>query len=235
SQSWSPDGSRLAFAANSRVPSDMDVWLRDASGNVHQLFGGEMYAFPTTWSPDGRQLLVADFRSNTDTTIYLVEVETGESSELTPHDEETTCVPGPWARDGSGFYLLSDEGREYAGLGFFRLGNGIEWLETPERDVEEVALSKDGRVLAWIENDQGWARLRLRDLESATDLPEPALPNGSTSPIGGALTLSPDGAYAALIWQGPQRPTDLYVIDTSTGKARKLTESMLGGLRPRQL
>jgi dipeptidyl aminopeptidase/acylaminoacyl peptidase len=49
------------------------------------------------------------------------------------------------------------------------------------------------------------------------------------------LTLSPDGRHAALIWQGPQRPPDLYVIETKTGKARRLTDSMLGGLRPRQL
>ena len=235
SQGWSPDGTWLAFAANSRVQTDMDVWLRDADGNVHQAFGGGMYAFPAAWSPDGRQLLAVDLRSNTDSSIHVVDVESGESRELTPHDEETTYVPGPWARDGSGFYLLCNKGREFAGLAFFRLDGGMEWVEAPERDVEEVALSKDGRVLAWTENEDGWARLHLRDLESGEDLPEPALPGGSISPSGSALTLSPSGDYAALIWQGPQRPPDLYVIETVNGKARKLTESMLGGLRPRQL
>ena len=135
---WSPDGSLLAFAANARVPTDMDVWLRDRDGNVRKLFGDAMYAFPAGWSPDGRQLLALDFRSNTDTSIHLVDVASGESRELTPHEEETTYLPGPWARDGSGFYLVSNEGREFAGLAFFRLDGGLEWLETPEGDVEEV-------------------------------------------------------------------------------------------------
>ncbi len=232
---WSPDGSLLAFAANARVPTDMDVWLRDRDGNVRKLFGDAMYAFPAGWSPDGRQLLALDFRNTTDTSIHLVDVGSGESRELTPHEEETTYLPGPWARDGSGFYVLSNEGREFAGLAFFRLDGGLEWLETPEGDVEEVDLSEDGRVLAWLENDRGWARVHLRDVESGADLPEPQLPNGAISTAGSALTLSPDGRHAALIWQGPQRPPDLYVIETGTGKARKLTESMLGGLRPRQL
>ena len=213
----------------------MDVWLRDADGNVRHLFGDEMYAFPASWSPDGRKLLVLDFRSNTDTSIHLVDVESGESRELTPHDEETTYMPGPFLPDGSGFYLLSNEGREYSGLALFRLDGGLEWIETPEGDIEELAMSKDGSVLGWVENDQGRARVRLRDLQSGADLPEAQLPDGAISPAGSALTLSPSGPHAALIWQGPQRPTDLYVIETATGKARRLTESMLGGLRPRQL
>jgi dipeptidyl aminopeptidase/acylaminoacyl peptidase len=234
-EGWSPDGSRLAFAANARVPTDMDVWLRDADGNVSNLFGEGMYALPASWSPDGRKLLALDFRNNTDTTLHLIDVGSGDSRELTPHEGEVKYSPGPWAKDGSGFYLLADEGREYSGLAFLRLDGGLEWVETPEGDIEEVAMSKDGRVLGWIQNDRGWARLHLRDLETGSDLPDTQLPAGSISPIGSALTISPDGGSAALIWQGPQRPPDLYAVETATGKARRLTESMLGGLRPRQL
>jgi dipeptidyl aminopeptidase/acylaminoacyl peptidase len=230
---WSPDGSLLAFAANSRVPTDMDVWVRDADGEVRKVFGEGMYAFPASWSPDGRHLLVFDYRSNTDSSIHLVEMSSGEARELTPHEDEILYAPGPWAPDGSGFYLLSDEGREFAGLAFFRLEGGLEWVETPEGDVQEVALSTDGRVLAWVVNEQGWARVRLRDLEGGVDLPDPQLPPGASSFLSTGLTLAPDGRHATLIWQGPQRPPDLYVIDTATGKTRKLTASMLGGLRPR--
>ena len=232
---WSPDGSLLAFAANLRVPTDMEVWLRDANGDIRPVFGEGMYAAPASWSPDGRKLLAADFRNNTDSSLHLIDLDTGAARELTPHEGEVRYVPGPWAADGSGFYLLSDEGREFSGLAFFRLDGGLEWLETPDRDVEEVALSKDGRVLAWVENDQGWARVRLRDARTGEDLPEPQLPAGASSFLGTSLTLSPDGRRAALIWQGPQRPPDLYSVETATGKARRLTQSMLGGLRPASL
>jgi len=232
---WSPDGSLLAFAANLRVPTDMEVWLRDANGDIRPVFGEGMYAAPASWSPDGRKLLAADFRNNTDSSLHLIDLDTGAARELTPHEGEVRYVPGPWAADGSGFYLLSDEGREFSGLAFFRLDGGLEWLETPDRDVEEVALSKDGRVLAWVENDQGWARVRLRDARTGEALPEPQLPAGASSFLGTSLTLSPDGRRAALIWQGPQRPPDLYSVETATGKARRLTQSMLGGLRPASL
>jgi dipeptidyl aminopeptidase/acylaminoacyl peptidase len=235
SESWSRDGSGLAFAANARVPTDMDVWIRDDNGGVRKVFGGDMFAFPASWSPDGRKLLALDFRSNTDTSLHLVDLESGESRELTPHEDEINYIPGPWARDGSGFYLLSDEGREFAGLAFFRLDGGLEWVETPEGDVEELAMSENGRVLGWRVNEQGWSRLRFRDLETGADLPDAQLPAGAGNPGGTGLAISPDGRRAALIWQGPQRPPDLYVIETESGKARRLTDSMLGGLSPRQL
>jgi dipeptidyl aminopeptidase/acylaminoacyl peptidase len=236
-RAWSPDGTKLAFAANSRVPTDMDVWVRDvATGEVRKVFGENMYAFPYAWSPDGKQLTVLDFRNTTDSTIYLVDVESGESRELTPHEGEAVYLPGPWTPDGLGLYILSDDGREFTGLGFLHLdGDRIEWVETPDADVEEVALSSDGRVLAWFVNDRGWSRLRLRDLEAGRDLPEPQLPEGGRSFLSAACSLSPDGNRAVLIWQSPRRPTDLYAIETGSGRVRRLTESMLGGLRERQL
>jgi dipeptidyl aminopeptidase/acylaminoacyl peptidase len=233
---WSPDGKLLAFAANSRVQTDMDVWVRDVeTGEVRRVLGDEKYAFPAYWSPDGSKLSALDFRNTTDQTIYVVDIASGEANEVTPHEGEAQFIPGPWARDGSGFYVLSDQGREFVGLAFLRLDGGLEWVETPEADIEEVALSADGRVLAWTVNDNGWARVRLRDLERRTDLPEPQLPQGARSFLSLGLALSPDGTRLALIWQGPQQPTDLCVVETETGKARRLTESMLGGLKPRTL
>ena len=56
---------------------------------------------------------------------------------------------------------------------------GYEWVETPEADVEEVTLSGDGRILAWLVNVDGWEQLKLRDLESGEELPDPELPAGA--------------------------------------------------------
>jgi dipeptidyl aminopeptidase/acylaminoacyl peptidase len=236
---WSPDGSAIAYSANSSVPTDQDVWLRDLeTGETRMLLGGLGFAFPMSWSPDGRFLTCLELRSTSDATVHLVDVENGETRELTPHDEADAAIhiPGPWAADGSGFYLGTNEGREFAGLAFYRLDDdAYEWIETPEHELEELAGSQDGRVLAWLENQDGWSRLRLRDVEAGQDLPDPKLPDGTATPLGSGLTLSPDGSYAALVWQSPRRPPELYAIETATGKAKRLTDSMLGGVRESQL
>jgi dipeptidyl aminopeptidase/acylaminoacyl peptidase len=233
---WSPDGRELAYSANAETPTDQEVWVRDsASGETRKAFGGNVFAGPAGWSPDGARMLVVDFRSNSDTSIHLV--EGGGSRELTPHEGEIKFLPGPWAADGSGFWLVTDEGREFQGLAFFDLGRGTyEWVDTPEGDVEEVALSKDGRVLAWNVNQDGWGRISLRDLERGEELPPPQLPEGVGAFWGQSqVTLTADGTRAALLWAAPQRPPELYVVETATGKARKVTDNAIGGLRERDL
>jgi dipeptidyl aminopeptidase/acylaminoacyl peptidase len=229
---WSPDGSRFAYAANARTPTDMEVWVRDEeSDEPRSVFGEGKYSFAATWSPDGKSLLVLDVRSNTDMTIHLVDPDSGEARELTPHDGDAKFAPGPWEADGSGFYFLTDEGREFSGLAFYRLEQGrYEWIETPDSDLDELAGSDDGRVLAWLENRDGWSRLRLRELERGEDLPEPRLPPGCIHLFGSGLSPSRDGRYAALIWQQPRRSAEVFVIDVETGEAWPVTESMVGGL-----
>jgi dipeptidyl aminopeptidase/acylaminoacyl peptidase len=233
---FSPDGTKLAFAANLRTPTDMEVWIRDLdTGETRSVFGEGKYAFHGAWSPDGTKLIGLDFRNNSDSSIHLIDLETGETPELTPHDEDGHYLPGPWAADGSGFYFLGDEGREFRGIAFYDIAAGrYEWVETPDADVEEVAASHDGRVLAWLVNENGWDRLRLRDLETGRDLPDPDLPRGARPHLTGfqpPIALSRDGARAAVILSGPQRPPEVCVVETATGESRPVTESRIGGLR----
>ena len=233
---WSPDGSKFAYAANARKPTDMECWVRDVgTGDAQPVFGEGKFSFPGRFSPDGSKLLTLDFRNNSDVSIHLVDLDGGGARELTPHEDDALYFPGPWARDGSGFYLVTDEGSEFRGLAFFNVeSNSFDWVEEPTADVDDVALSDDGRVLAWLVNEQGYDRLRLRDLETGRDLPAPELPGGARPHLTGAeppLALSPDGSHAALIVSSPRRPPEAWVVETSTGRTWPVTDSRLGGLR----
>jgi dipeptidyl aminopeptidase/acylaminoacyl peptidase len=229
STAFSPDGSRLAYGANARKPSDMEVWVRALDGDARPVFGEGMLALPGAWAPDGARLLGIEFRSITDQSIHLVQVDGAAAEELTPHEEPAKFEPGPWQVDGSGFFFLTDSGAEFSGLAHYDLdARRWSYVEQPDRDVMEVALSPDGRVLAWIENDRGWATLRLRDLGSGAELPAPRLPRGTTFVFGSALTFSPDGRHLALLWDQSRRVEEIYVVDTATGEARRLTDSRTG-------
>ncbi|HEX7581641.1 MAG TPA: S9 family peptidase [Gaiellaceae bacterium] len=229
---WAPDGNSFAFSANSRRPQDAEVFIwRDGEDAPRYIFGEGMYAFPAAFSPDGSKLITLEFRSNSDMSLHLVDVESGEADELTPHDGEIKFLPGPWAADGSGFYVLTDEGREFMGLAFQALDSGKrEWVEAPHRDIDELTGSADGRVLAWLENDEGFARVRVRDVEADKDLPNPKLPKGTASGLGSGLSLSRDGSRLALAWDQPARPPEIYVVETASGEARPVTESRAAGL-----
>ena len=235
--SWAPDGKSFAFSGNRRTPTDGEVYIwGEGEAEPRYLFGEGMYTFAVSFSPDGSKLLAVEFRSNTDISIWVVDVASGDASEATPHEGDAKFLPGPWRADGSGFYLLTDEGREFSGLAFHTLAtNTREWIEAPEHDIDELAGSANGRVLAWMENVDGWGKVHVRDLERGADLPEPKLPPGTASMLGSALSLSRDGSRLALVWDQPSRPAEVFVVDTATGDGLPVTEMRAAGLSALEL
>jgi dipeptidyl aminopeptidase/acylaminoacyl peptidase len=230
---WSPDGSQVLFAGNDREPTDQDVLVRDMStGTVRRVMQAGGLLFGVNWSPDGRRLTVVDFKSNISTDGYLIDAASGEATHLTPRDAELRFLPAAWAADGSGFFVLTDEGRENMGLAFYDLQRaGYAWVETPEWDVEDVAASADGRYLAWTVNEDGYSRLYVRQRDTGELLDLPDVPGGVIR----QLTMSQDGRMLGMLLDRPTRPTEVYVIDLTAGTVTQLTHGFLGGIDPNDL
>ena len=228
STAFSPDGNTLAYAGNDENPVNMSVILRNiVTGEIRRPIPQDGNFFPGAWSVDGKMLTVVHFVSNTDQSILLLNVETGDVTNVTTHEGQVVFLPGSWAADGSGFYLLTDYEREYRGLAFYRIADGKwDWVETPNHDVENVAVSKNGRVLVWVVNVNGASKLYGRDLTSGQALPMPDLPLCVVS----ALDLSPDGTRAALVIGRPTEALNLYELNLQTGELLQLGQSMLGGV-----
>ncbi len=224
---FSPDGRRIAYTSNERSRTDFDVLVRDLETGATRRYTDGGYFSAESWSPDGRCLLAMRLNSNTDQDLFLIDVESGEQRHLTPHEGEVKFFPGPWAADGSGFYLTSDRGREFTGLAFCRVDTGeIAWVETPEWDVANADVSRDGRYLAWVVNEDGYSRLHVRDLSTGVTQSFPALPRGVIA----MMRFSPARAEIALLISRPVAPATLHILDITTGAARRLTQGALGGI-----
>ena len=105
---WSPDSSQLAYGGNDRSEEDVDIMVRTlATGEVRRPVDYGGYYVPGGWSPDGKTLTVVQFNSNTDLNIFTLSMTDEELVLQTAHEGEIVFQPGPWARDGSGFWLLS--------------------------------------------------------------------------------------------------------------------------------
>lgn len=225
---FSPDGRYITYSSNEREPADLDALVRELeSGEVRPLLAGDANNYADSWSPDGRSVLVVQFQQNTDQDLYLCDVATGASRLLTAHEDEVRFSPGPWRPDGSGFYVLTNQAREFMGLAFFDVrSDTLQWVETPEWDIEQVTLSHDGRFLAWVVNQDGYSQLYVRDHTTDQVREYPELPAGVYS----ALRFSPTAPLLALFIARPVRPTNLYLLDVERGTVRQLTHSFLGGV-----
>lgn len=225
---FSPDGRYIAYGSNERNPADFDIKVRDLkTGETRILLSGDAMYFPAGWSPAGDYLLVVKVNTNTDQDLYLLDVQTGNSQHLTPHDGEVKFLPGPWHPGGERFYIISDQGREFQGLAEFDIKAGeMRWLETHAWDVDEVAVSKDGRYLGWLVNEDGYSSLYVRELASGDTRQITSLPTG----VYHTLEFSPDEALLGLYIEQATQPADLYILDLETDEHWPLTQSFLGGV-----
>lgn len=230
---WSPDGSAIAYAGNDRAPTDQDVMIREmASGDVRRIVTAGGTYFPIAWAPDGQSITVLELVSNTDQNVWLAPTAGGEATLLTPHEGEIQFNPSGWVPDGSGFYLGSDEGREFAGLAFQNIKTGERhWVETPEWDIEHIELSANGRVLAWVVNEDGYSRLFARDLTTGQLLDLPTLPRGEIT----VMTMSRDGGKLAILLAQAHHPTELFIVDLTGHRVHQLSDGFLGGIDENRL
>jgi dipeptidyl aminopeptidase/acylaminoacyl peptidase len=234
---FSPDGKRIAYASNERNPADFDVVVRELDGEIgtpdrgageaKPIVSGDGIFAPASWSPDGSRLLVLKLLSNTNQDLYVCDVASGEMRHLTPHDGDTIYLPGPWAGDGRSFYALTNQEREFNALVSVDLEHsGLRWVETPDWDVEGVALSQDDRFMAWLTNEDGYSRLQVRDLTTGAIRELTDLPRGVYS----AIRFSPTEPLLAMYISRSVRPADLYIVNVETGEHWVLTQIFLGGV-----
>ena len=205
---WSPDGRQIAFHSNRRSPAFFDLYQVQAEGGEPELLlqhGGTNRV--STFSPDGRYLLFTRHQASLVNGLYLLDLQTRYVRALT--DGDTIAYHGQvqWAPDSRGLYLVCDSDREFRGLAFLSLESGsLEWLATPEWDVEELKLSPDGTMLAYTVNAGGRSELWLRDLASGQSRPV-ELPQGVIA----QLSWAPGSDALAFALAGYSRPANIWV------------------------
>lgn len=87
---WSHDGERFAFTSNRRDEAVFDVYVqrRDERGGAAERVadGSSGWLTVAGWSPTDDRLALVDSHSSFDQDVYVLDLETGERTHLTPHD-----------------------------------------------------------------------------------------------------------------------------------------------------
>lgn len=226
-----PDGDTFAFSSNRRSPTAFDVYVgRRTTGEVRPVWVRDALLYPVAFSPDGGRLLVRESAPSRDQRLWLVDLRAGGEAEprllaAGPEGEVSRFATAVWAPDGRTVFAATDAGREYAAAVAVDVADGaVRTLYAPEADVEEVALSPDGRTLALVENAGGRGVVKALDLASGrvhTWVEGEGVAQG--------LAWSPEGGRLAFVWDRPDRGVDAYVVEAASGP-RPVTRMACGGL-----
>lgn len=227
---WSPDGTSVALSSNARDEAHLDPILLDlATGQQRRLMNGVHETRVLAWHPDGGRLLVAVDRATCDVRLLVVDAATGASREI-PRPRASRFAAARWTPDGT-LMALTDAWQDTAAADGSLADRMALCRIDPESgaahpvwapsgaEVEAWSLSPGGgRLLATVENDRGYALLRVGPADGAGTRPVvDGLPRGG---VVSDLAWSPDGAALAFCASDPVTPPGLWIWEAASGGAR---------------
>lgn len=243
---WSRSDDLVAYTSTRRNGTDRDLYIMDPSDPkstdrlLLQVTGGGWY-YPV-WSPDDKVILITEFVSVNETHLWLIDVRTGEKSELTPRVWKGVAhgFSAQFSSDGTAVYVTSDRDNEFKRLSKINLATKETTHLTNDipHDVHSLALSPDGRTLAFVVNEFGCGRLYLMDTASGSQRTVTGLPNAVVG-VSGGVSWHSDSQHMAFTMQHARSSLDVYVLHASHKTdnivVTRWTESELGGLVQSQL
>jgi serine/threonine-protein kinase len=180
--SLSPDGSRLAIGMNTSAGDD--IWVKQMpTGPALRVTFDSGADFRPRWLPDGRSLVFSSQRERRG--LYRRPADgTGDDDLLLAGDifEGQVSRDGQWlvARAGGQVDLVG--GRN---IGAMRLGTDsvLTPLVATAYDESEIALSPDGRWLAYVSDETGRPELFIRPFPDVNSARFQVSTNGGVAPL----------------------------------------------------
>jgi len=233
---WSPDGKQLLYISRRGLmnrDNALCIYSPD-TGRVREVDLKEelvYFAYPH-WSPDNRSVLVAAEHLGGDQGIYLVDVQTDETSLVIPAEpgESYGTIWSPaYSNDSKFLYYINEKETD----GVFKVmertlktGEDKVLLRTPPNDNNMLSLSPDGKQLALILREEKEMRmLKVMSVEGGEPRELHRFELKGRNIV--QLDWSPDGRYiyfVKMISEG----YELWRISAEGGQAENLGLKMPG-------
>lgn len=228
---WAHSGKWLAYTSTRRNGKDADILITDPQNpsNTKTLLETDATGWSVAaWSRDDQKILAGLYKSAVVSELYLVDVASGEKTKLGPEDPKSGYFDAEFASDGKGAYVISNEGSEFKSLTYldFATKKATPLRPTLKWDVMLISLSKDGKRLAYLVNEDGVETLHVMDTKTRRDLTLPSIPAGTV----GSIRWRDNSNELAFSLASATSPGDVYSIDLSANKVERWTFSETGGL-----
>lgn len=228
---WSNRGDHIIYSSSPAGGSGVSLAIINpfdpkTSRILAQSTGTYLKAYD--WSPDDRRAVFINYASNAVSTLWLIDVATGEKTLLSPKREgadEYYDTP-QFSTDGKGVYVITDHDSDIRRLAYVDLATKqFEYVSVQSKwDVEEFRAAPDGKHLAYTTNEEGISHLHLLDTRSNLEKTISAVPVGIISD----LKWNNNSLDLAFNFKSPRTPGDVYSFDIQTGKVEQWAKGKTG-------
>jgi len=233
---WSPDGKQIAYATKPKTGSSYEIELIDvATRHVRRLTKDtpkELSNDHPISSRDGKFIVYTQWHAGgKDASVFMVDLASGQSTNLTPHQGQNTYIAADISPDGKTVLITSDARNGYDNVGLVDIASKkIEWLTDEKWELSASSFAPDGKSLTWTANIDGTGSIISYDIASkhAEALP---LERGVNWLGGRPSPYTRDGSRLLWYHNGSNAPSDLWVYDLASKQSQPITHALVGGLR----
>jgi dipeptidyl aminopeptidase/acylaminoacyl peptidase len=233
--SWSPDGKYLAFLSDEQGHFSAYI-IPSNGGDAKLVLDSSHPAWQVEWSPDGKHLAVSCEMHGQDYGIFIINLETKETTELPLNAHEPK-----WSHNGVKLAFHSDK-HGWFDVGVYDIGTKeVEWITQSEHDSQypiflssnsadtttrQLAYARSEGAMNWIEVCKISQSQRfdygLRPPLSEDGLKKYQIGKG----IHNGIRFTSDLKRMVMTFSSPSQPPDLWMINVESGASIQLTHSL---------
>ena len=187
-------------------------------------------------SPTGELVALRKNHDNADSDVHIARTQgasTGpELVHVTPHEGKVANGIAEFSPDGKRLYYTSNEDGEFDRVYSYDVATGERALaHAADWDVSSYGFSEDGRRLVVAVNADARTLLTVFDAASGQEIPLPKLPDGDIT----GVAFERGGDRMSFYVNGDTSPSNLHVIDLSSGSHAQLTQALAAAIAPSDL
>jgi dipeptidyl aminopeptidase/acylaminoacyl peptidase len=183
---WAPDDRAIYYTSNEENGRDGFIYQMDiTTGESEKIFGDaagvQGWNVAAGVSRDGSKLIIESYTSNVSNDLYLLETGSGKYQKLNDDQGDIEYYSATLMPDNRTIWMRSN-GNPDGIMRVAKMSLGSPKLEfiddgwlDPRWEVKNLVTSDDCSMMAAIINEEGYQRLKLRQLDSGKELPVPAL------------------------------------------------------------
>lgn len=232
---WSRDDSHILYRSNEENGRDFFIYkMNIADSTAQKVFPKDNavtgYNAIADLSQDGMKMLIYNFTSNINNDLFLLDLGTLDYQKLNEDEGDVTYVSPTLMPDNKTIYLTCNDNKDgMPRLATMTVGSpkvhyiDDGWLDT-RWECEGVGFSRDYKSMGAVVNEDGYARLKMREVESKKEIPSP--------PLDGILGFGQSDKHGNIIlsFYSPTRAPDVWKWNPHTGELKQLTFSIYAGI-----
>jgi dipeptidyl aminopeptidase/acylaminoacyl peptidase len=229
---WSYDLKSFFTGNNGRDMRFFDIYEWDIETLEPKLFWqNDVGYFPTGISNDKRWLVLGQPITDTDSNLFLVDLQAGGAPKLiSEHEGSASFDFADFSADSKYLYYTTTVDGEWATLKRYNVETGEhEAVYAPEKwDVSYAYFSRNGTYRVIGTNEDGYIKIQILNTTTGEPVALPELPGGTIT----GIFFSRSEKLMLLNVGGDRMPSNIFLYNIETGETKQLTDNLNPEINP---